>query len=939
MLSLIFSRLMGINMNYKIILFAVFGLVLLMNISFAVDRYAVHNAAKNCTPLGALTYYAGANNPAAIQMAIDASNNGDTVIVCPGNQNPGTSWWVLTDTLQINKSINIRGNESFVNVGTTAFNDKHLIHVNIPYVNITNFKFARNPQSALGIATLFINGTHHVWVYGNEFSTSFQGSDFGIWINDSSFCTFENNLVEDSTDAGFLALNSDNNTFSRNNVTDGQYGFYLTNCGDDTLTWNNVYSVTAIGYLLDGTTSNTLLEDNTADDITGGPSTAYWDISTSYNIFRRNSATDSDTGFYLGGAVGDLLEENTALDTGVGVMQYGFYLDAGSTGNTLDRNVAEDAGVSENMIGYLDEDGVSNTFTDNEGYGLAQGFYLDGATGDVLTGNYVQDLQGAGSVLTYGEGFYLDSSDNNLFDGNTVMNSVDGDGFWLDTSHGNTVSNNEIYNVGCSGCAGIYIGSSQSDDCVITGNLIVGVHDGDPGIYVDGDNTILSSNDVQDAEGYGYVISASDNVAMSGDKSTNAGDTQFYFDTSTATVSNCEVHQTAPGAFDLVSDGSDVSTGSWLITDYLRLTFSNAVNVDILTMNAADAGAAQTGCNDTENFSKCKLATEGYNVVNVTPNAGGATIDLGVQYDYDKTRRQGFPVEQIVLSEWDVGNAAWASLGWDEFNWMEGYVKVNGITDFSTFGVMTFGDPETVDSGDSGSDKKSLTVEYNVLCPEQKVEVTVEDSDGPVTEVEVKLLKMITLEEKSTDSNGMVVFDLTEAGTYELIASGSKYKTKEASFSFDMCEIEVTIPETTPAEEPEEETPPEEEGEVTSDEMEAATTALSDAESAIEAAKAAGKDTSAAEAKLQEAEQAFHMEQFAEAKQLADEAKALLEAAAPAPAEEETPPVAEETSAAEPEEEPEPAADYSWVLWLVLLVVIVGAGYWYFTKPKGPRKK
>jgi len=938
-------------MNYKTILFAVFGLVLLMNIGFSANIYAVYEAAANCTPPGETTFGPGAGS---IQNAIDAANDGDTIIVCKRDPR-----WPMTATVVVNKSVNVMGNQSGVLLRMTSANDdKHLFLVNASNVEISNFKLIHRNNADPGVASIFVTNADNVGIYGNDFRRSY----YGVFINYSTNCIVEDNVARRTVGGGIVyALNHTNSTVLTNNTANDShdnsiFGFadgngtdnqfisnmaYETEMGfavgdsNNTLFQNNLVLETGsggtvnYGFFLIGTLSgvqliNNVVNDSAATGVNGG----FIDNSNSGTTYTNNKAYDTQAGFELNGSNNNVFTNNLAMDTGSGNMVDGFHLRDNATNNVFTGNEVYDVSGD----GFDVDDSSSNTFTSNTVIGIGDiGFELFNSSDCSILQNTITNV--------FDNGIDTEISKRLVIRGNTITNITDDEAIFLDNSDNSEVSSNTILNA--SDDDGIEM--LNSDNMTILSNTLTDIHFDGIDVMIS-DNVYLSRNSVFNCEDNGYEIGDSNNVTLSGDRSTNSSSTHYEFDNSNGTVSDCVVTQSPPGALDFQSkSNSNVSTGSWLITDYLRIAFSNAVNVNITTMSAADAGAAQTGCNDTENFSKCKLATEGYNVVNVTPNGGGATIDLGVQYDYDKTRRQGYQPEQIVLSEWDVGNAGWASLGWDEFNWMNSYVKVDGITDFSIFGVMTFGDPETVDSGDSGSDKKSLTVEYNVLCPEQKVEVTVEDSDGPVTGVEVKLYKTITLEEKSTDADGMVVFDLTEAGSYELIASGSKYKTKEASFSFDMCEIEVTIPETPPAEEPEEETPPAEEEEVTetSDAMEAATTALSEAESAIEAAKAAGKDTSAAEAKLQEAEQAFHLENFAEAKQLAEEAKALLEAAAPAPVEEETPPVTEEEPVAEPEEE-EPApeqADYSWVLWLVLLVVIVGAGYWYFTKPKGPRKK
>ena len=261
----------------------------------------------------------------------------------------------------------------------------------------------------------------------------------------------------------------------------------------------------------------------------------------------------------------------------------------------------------------------------------------------------------------------------------------------------------------------------------------------------------------------------------------------------------------------------------------------------------------------------------------------------------------------------------------------------------------------------AGSSDKDLVVTYKMVCPDNSFEVTVHESkdDKLLSNVNIRMVKVSpwegTVAEGTTEA-GVITFDGLTAGGYELYAVKPEYKRQILNIDIEMCEEapeeENVTEETPPAEEYEEDevvdAPPKEEEEVTeeSDELSAATKAIADADAAITKANAEGEDTTEARAKLQEAQQHLMLGDPVKAKQLADEAKAMVTGAAlPVEEEEEIeelPPVEEEEemeTVEEEEEEMEEAADYS-LLAIVVLVVLVVVAYWYYSQePKKKKKK
>jgi len=834
-------------------------------------------------------------------------------------------------------------------------------------------------------------------ISGNEI---WSNGDHGIHLDGSSHNTIDDNNVSDHTHGIFMNLLCDSpcilsnyNTITNNWIFENGYGISMYSSSHNTIDKNEINDNDDKGIIMyrdmdqscdyNTITNNDILRNGAVD--TG---IMNWYGDNNY-IATNNISDNGGAGIRMGGTANDnVIHDNTITGNHMGVRL----------------EVEKDDYPTRNNI-------TNNDILDNTGDSPDAGVYLDGTIETHVYQNVIKYNDWspqAGVVVLNGEDDVLEDNEisyNNYY------------GVFVYESTGTQILDNEINFNEESG-----VKVRDSENILVNGNTIKGNNaEGDKcGVYVDESTVTITENTICGNEEYGIYTSLSDPESDYPTIEDNTfcidllnpedgylmeedpEDVEFVFD-----YSNVIPYDERPGTIYgnctlyVNIGGIDVPVATWTYDDlrfgttqgyeYSDLPFAyhywyveceddsnNRIDTDVFTMWTEEPEEDETipfnpnGGSDTQDVIPGVISATvtgpgsvdmDYQQYGSDPsgsstsfvptgfffevNMDGSTESVCFEITLEKSVVDAAGIDPNTIKIWHFNpkTGKWSSLSTTVTTSGGNYILTACTNQFSLFAV---GGYQFSSSGDA---KRTMDISYEVLCPDNKVEVTVTDGGDPESNIDVRIIGtnpwIGTVAESDTDADGKVTFELTTSGTYELEGSRSGYKKESVVFDFEICDTteEPAAEPEEPAEEPEEETPPEEEPEETSDEMEAATTALSEAESAIEAAKAAGKDTSAAEAKLQEAEQAFHLENFAEAKQLAEEAKALLEAAAPAPVEEETPPATEEEPAAEPEEEPEPApeptTDNGWILWLIVLVVVVGAGYWYFTQPKGKgsRKK
>jgi len=211
-----------------------------------------------------------------IQDAIDASNDGDKIIVFPG---------IYNESIIINKSISLISNDKNNTIIRYPNNKTmiSLIKITIDYCTIDNFT-----------------------IIGNKRKPNSNGIEI-ISSNNS----INNNIIKD-TYYGLFKKNSNNNIIFNNNLIENEYGIYMASSNDNQIISNNITNNDVIGFYALTSSNNNNLKYN----ILINNSNAIRIKGSKYNVIERNIIKYSAArGIYLCcGAVENIVFSNSLID-------------------------------------------------------------------------------------------------------------------------------------------------------------------------------------------------------------------------------------------------------------------------------------------------------------------------------------------------------------------------------------------------------------------------------------------------------------------------------------------------------------------------------------------------------------------------------------------------------------------------------------------------
>ncbi len=380
----------------------------------------------------------------SIQAAVDAANDGDTIIVYSG---------IYTENVDVNKELTIisqSGNPEDTIVKSVNSYDS-VLHVTANNVNISGFTVT-NASYHSGISLSRVEGC----VINNN---NASGNGYGIHLVSSNNNTLNNNTLSnnkpsydygeyDYDDYYGVGLNLDrssDNMLTGNIVSDNDFGIYLGYSSGNMLTRNIASDNERCGIYLRDSNDNTLTDNNASNNNRIGIEVR----ESNGNTLTNNTASDNDYyGISLSGS------NNTLTDN---IMTYNKYNFEGGGINDIDTSNTVDGKPIYYLVNLSDIalDSTSNAGTvycincrnisikdlnlENNGYGI----YFYNTTGSNIDNNTASNNY---------DGIFLSGSDNTLTY-NTASNNYDGislsgsDNTLID----NTASNNNYYGIFLSG--------------------------------------------------------------------------------------------------------------------------------------------------------------------------------------------------------------------------------------------------------------------------------------------------------------------------------------------------------------------------------------------------------------------------------------------------------------------------------------------------------
>ena len=279
----------------------------------------------------------GGGDYTKIQDAINASNNGDTIIVAAGT---------YKENVDVNKSVNLVG----AGVGITTLNASnsydHVFNITTNNVNISGFTIV----GSISGSGIFFNRASFINISNNNVSNNREGIYADKYSNNNSII---NNDVSNNNNYGIFLSSSSNNTLKGNNASNNNNGIFLSSSNNNTLI-GNMASKNYHAFSLSNSSNNTLT-GNTAsnnDDRYPGIDISY---SSNNNTLMGNNVSNNGRGISLRYSSNNTMSGNNAsnnIDCGI----YLFY----SSNNTLTGNTA-----SNNNYGIILESSSNNKIYNN----------------------------------------------------------------------------------------------------------------------------------------------------------------------------------------------------------------------------------------------------------------------------------------------------------------------------------------------------------------------------------------------------------------------------------------------------------------------------------------------------------------------------------------------------------------------------------------------
>ena len=265
------------------------------------------------------------DNYATVQEAVNASNNGDTIIVRDGT---------YTENIKVDKSLTIRSENGSAFTTIIAANSKHhVFEVMVDYVNINGFsvrgaKADGFPAYAAGIYL-------SVWVdYCNISDNNASHNGDGIWLHGSSSNIIANNTVNSNSHNGIFVYSISDNNILINNIMNLNYESGIDIWGsNNNMIINNTASSNDKGISLFDSSNNIILGNNASNNNYGSYNYGIYLLKSRNNSLINNIMSNNDYGTYLLKSKNNNLTNNIISNN-----DYGIYMVSSNSSNIHPNN-------------------------------------------------------------------------------------------------------------------------------------------------------------------------------------------------------------------------------------------------------------------------------------------------------------------------------------------------------------------------------------------------------------------------------------------------------------------------------------------------------------------------------------------------------------------------------------------------------------------------
>ncbi|RPJ79019.1 MAG: hypothetical protein EHM20_02485 [Alphaproteobacteria bacterium] len=255
--------------------------------------------------------------------------------------------------------------------------------------NLTIRSDSGNPEDTVVMAkssgtSVFHTLADNITISGFKIKAAGYSEVTGIYLDDCSYCTIENNNVSDNY-LGIYLSNSKNNTVSGNRANSNeQYGIHLVHSEENTLSNNTVNS----NY------HGIVFENNCNDN----------------NLKTNMVSSNVDNGFYVIYSGSNNFTNNTIIDNNIGIYVKNSNMSIIS-GNNIPENIRYGIWISRSHYSIISGNDVNES---------TYGIHLDASDNNILSENVIADNYLSGISM-------CPASDNNTVFNNYLKNTINTD--------------------------------------------------------------------------------------------------------------------------------------------------------------------------------------------------------------------------------------------------------------------------------------------------------------------------------------------------------------------------------------------------------------------------------------------------------------------------------------------------------------------------------